>query len=126
MTQLILDGFVLPESKKNGYKAILSSLYTDVEMISGRTVREFRGHIWEISYQYGFFSDEDKTKFISIVKNGISNPIRCGFLTPNSSNLNFSDFLVTDITYPKFFWSSNGIPMWGDFEIELKEVNPHD
>lgn len=58
MTQLILDttgyNMVLPESIKNGYFAEEQPLFVDVEMILGRVVRQLRGNVWHITYQYGF------------------------------------------------------------------------
>ena len=62
MTQLILDttgyNLVLPESVKGGYVVEEQALSVDVEMITGRIVRQLRGNAWHITYQYGLFDDE--------------------------------------------------------------------
>lgn len=139
MTQLILDSdgynISLPESRRGGYTAELRPLSVDVEMVTGRMVRELRGNVWYITYQYGFFNDSEKNNVIAACKKGQSKAIRCGFLPPNSSgSLTYSNFLVTSFTYPKFMWSrmvdntenSVPVPMWGDFSMELREVKPSD
>lgn len=137
MTQLIIDGVSLPESKNGTYKAYRDPQYVDVEMVSGRLVREIRGNVWYVEYQYGYFTDEMKSKVVAACEKGVRQPIKCGFLTPTSTGeLTYSDFLVTSFTYPKFMWSRKNIsddgeqitftPMWGDFSIQLREVKPSD
>lgn len=139
MTQLILDtegyNISLPESQRGGYTVELRPLSVDVEMVTGRMVRELRGNIWYIAYQYGFFTDAEKNKLISTCRKGQRQSVRCGFLPPDSVEaLAYSDFLVTSFTYPKFMWSrmagsggnTSPVPVWGDFALELREVRPSD
>lgn len=139
MTQLILDTngspVTLPESQKGGYTAELQPLSVDVEMVTGRMVRELRGNIWVVTYQYGYFPDEEKNKVIAACQKGQAQSLRCAFLKPTSSGpLSYSNFLITAFTYPKFMWgrqiSAEGeyevIPMWGDFSLEMREVQPSD
>lgn len=135
MTQLILDttgnAVILPESQKGGYNAQFTPLSEDVEMVTGRLVRELRGNVWVLSYQYGYFTDEMKNQVISACEKGKRTPITCDFLSPDSDNaLSRSLFWVTSFNYPKFFWSrdNNGktIPLWGDFSLTLREVEPSD
>lgn len=139
MTQLILDtegyNITLPESIKGGYTVERRPLSVDVEMVTGRVVRELRGSVWVLSYQYGYFSDADKNALIAACEKGRAQAITCGFLTPESSGaLTYSQFIVTNFKYPTFFWSrtaeKNGtaatVPMWGDFTVELREVKPSD
>lgn len=147
MTQLILDttgyNIVLPESVKDGYKVYKEELASEVQMISGRMVKELRGNVWHISYQYGFFDDATKNNLISACEKGKAQSITCSFLTPDSTGaLTTSRFLVTTFNYPKFMWSRNvmqqqtedgtiteisvPVPMWGDFSVELREVKPSD
>lgn len=139
MTQLILDtdgyNLSLPESKRGGYSVERRPLSVDVEMVTGRMVRELRGNVWYVSYQYGFFSDSEKNDLIAVCRKGQGQSIRCGFLPPESSEaLTYSDFLVVSFSYPKFMWSRmtgegeniTSVPMWGDFSLELREVRPSD
>lgn len=127
MLQLILDGIELPETQEGAYTAVRTPLSVDVEMVSGRLVREMRGYVWEITYQYGFFDNEMKNKIIAACEKGRKQAITCGFLTPESTQaLIYSDFLITKLNYPQFMWSRNGTPLWADFSFELREVKPHD
>ena len=131
MTQLILDtngyNVQLPESLKGGYTADEQPLSRSIEMISGRTVKEVRGNVWVISYQFGYFDGEMKNNVLAALKKGQKEPITCGFLPQESSEeLSYSEFFVTSYTRPKFMWSNNGKPLWGDYRIELREVKPHD
>lgn len=140
MTQLILDAaglaVQLPESKDGGYTAQKNTLSVDVQMISGRTVRERRGSVWVISYQYGFFDTEMKNKVIAACEKGQTGAITCGFLPQDADDgtLTYRDFFVTSFTRPKFMWSRAetqdgkevSVPLWADFSVELREVTPHD
>ena len=122
MNQLILDtggyAILLPESQKGGYTAYEEPLSVDLVMLPGNMVRELRGTVWRVNYQYGYFTDEEKK--------GRNEPILCAFLPPNSTEMISSEFFVTAFTSPKFMWSREGKPMWGDFSVELREVTPHD
>lgn len=134
MTQLILDtggvNVALPESIKN-YRADKRALTVQLEMINGRLVAEKRGDIWVVSYQYGYLDDETGRKVVQACENGRAKPITCGFLPYESSAaLTYSDFLVTSFGRPRFMWSRTGpdnfpVPVWADFSVELREVNPH-
>ena len=131
MTQLILDtteyNVTLPESRKGGYTIETQPLSVDVEMVSGRMIRELRGNVWVIKYQYGYFDNEMKNKVLSACEKGKRTAIHCGFLPQESEQeLTYSDFLVTSFTRPKFMWSRSGNPLWADFQVELREVRPHD
>lgn len=136
MIQLILDvsgsNIELPESRKGGYRAELSTLSTDVEMATGRLVRELRGNVWKISYQYGYFDNNTKDAVLAACRKGQQEPIICGFLPPDSGDeLLYRPFFVTAITYPKFMWcrfdgDEETTPVWADFAVELREVKPND
>ena len=64
MDQLILDvggyGVLLPESIKGGYTAYEEDLTVDLTMIPGNMVKEVRGSVWHVDYQYGYFKEEMK------------------------------------------------------------------
>lgn len=135
MTQLVLDldgeNITMPECQKQLYTAVPEPLSEDVEMISGRLVRELRGNVWKITYQYGYFNAPMKNRVIATCRKGLRTPIRCAFLPPESDGaLTTGRFWVMKFNEPKFFWSRdvNGepIPMWGDFSLTLREVKPND
>lgn len=138
MTQLILDvdglGVVLPESQNGGYQANLVPLSVDVQMISGRMVRELRGGVWNISYQYGYFDENMKDLVIQACEKGRRQPILCSFLMQDGSGtMKQSSFFVTSFARPKFMWGTkligNGetaVPLWADYPLSLREVKPSD
>lgn len=138
MTQLILDieehGIALPESQKGEYTAYLDDGYEDVEMVTRRLVREFRGSVWVVEYQYGFFDADMKDRVIAACRKGKRTPIICDFLPPDSDGtLNRSLFWVTSFNSPKFMWSTKligtgekPVPLWADFSLTLREVEPSD
>lgn len=130
MNQLILDvggyAVLLPESKKGGYMAWEEDLTVDLVMIPGNMVKELRGTIWRVNYQYGYFNDEEKERVIAACIKGRREPIICSFIPPNGEDMLISEFFVTSFRSPKFMWSREGKPLWGDFAVELREVEPHD
>lgn len=60
MIQLILDvggvGLAMPESQKGGYDIQTSPFMEEVQMISGRLTREYRGEVWTFSHRYGILT----------------------------------------------------------------------
>jgi hypothetical protein len=134
MTQLILDtmgaNITLPESQQGGYTCVETDLQEEVVMISGRMVKETRGTIWEITYQYGFFKTEEKNALIQCCRKGRKSPIQCTFLSPDSNEMQTGSFFVTEFGEPQFMWSTNLLtgapePVWAGFSITLREVKPH-
>ncbi len=137
MIQLILDAdgdaISMPESQKGGYTIKEETLSESIQMISGRTVREYRGKVWVASYQYGYFNEADMKRVVAACEKGMRQSITCCVMTHESSELVASKFIVTSFERPKFMWSriitENGIektiPMWADFSVNLREVNPH-
>lgn len=137
MIQLILDidgyNIALPESRKNGYSVSNETLSESIQMISGRTVREYRGKVWVVSYQSGYFSTDDMRTLLSACEKGMRQSITCAFLTQDSDELVTSKFIVTKYTRPKFMSSRKVVvdgelvdkPIWLDFSVTLREVKPH-
>lgn len=138
MDQLILDvggyAVLMPESQKGGYEAWEEQLTVDLTMIPGNMVKEVRGAVWHVNYQYGYFNDEIKNNVIAACRKGQREPIICAFLPPNGTEMQTAEFFVTSFTNPKFRWSRiTGVgeletptAMWADFSMELREVEPHD
>ena len=139
MTQLILDvsgqNLALPEAIKGTYSAHEEEQSQNLVMIPGNMVKELRGRVWIITYQYGYFGTEDKEKFIAACRKGSAEPITCAFLVQENNEMKTSQFFVTSYNRPKFMWSRrvaeedgtlSSVPMWGDFSVELREVDPHD
>ena len=137
MIQLILDvdgnAISMPESQKGGYTIKEETLSESIQMISGRTVREYRGKVWVASYQYGYFNDSDMKRVIAACEKGMQQSITCCVLTHESNELVTSKFIVTSFERPTFLWSrivtasgeEKPVPMWADFSVSLREVKPH-
>lgn len=137
MIQMILDigGYTvaMPESKNGGYTINEETLSESIQMISGRTVREYRGKVWVASYQYGYFNDSDMQRVIAACEKGMQQSILCSVLTHENSELITTNFIVTSFERPKFMWSrivtesgeEKTVPMWADFSVNLREVKPH-
>lgn len=134
MTQLILDSggasVVLPETRREAYVVDEEPLSRNLVMIAGNMVKELRGDVWVIDYQYGYFNDTDKDCVISACKKGSREPIVCNFLIPDENKMLTSRFFVTGYTRPRFYWSRDDkgatVPVWGGFTVSLREVDPHD
>lgn len=129
MIQMILDvggqALALPESRNGGYTVDEQPLMQDIEMISGRTTREYRGVVWVASHQYGYLNDADKNRFLAAVKAGLRGSILCSILPQDGGELVTSRFIVTEYRRPKFMWSNEGKPLWGDYYVAIREVSPH-
>ena len=127
MNQLVLDTtgtpVTLPESQKGGYIAELKPLSVDVEMVTGRIVRELRGNVWVLRYQYGYFTDQMRNSVLSACEKGRGQAITCLFLPPHSEQMITSKFMITD---GEPIETLVPVPMWGDFSVELREVKPSD
>lgn len=133
--QLILDteehNVILPESRNGRYSAQLTPQSESVEMITKRMVLELQGNVWVISYEYNYFKPEMKNRVIAACEKGRRTPITCAFLPPDSDGtLSQSRFWVTKFKYPTYRWSKNvngtRVPLWGDFSLTLREVEPSD
>lgn len=134
MTQLILDvgGYAisLPETRRESYVVDEEALSRDLVMIPGNMVKELRGDVWVIEYQYGYFNATDKDRVIAACKKGRRKPIICTFLVPDGNQTLTSTFFVSAYTRPRFYWSRDDkgatVPVWGGFTVSLREVDPHD
>ena len=131
MVQLILDvdgeNISLPESRMGGYKVVKEPLSNTVQMISGRTVKEVRGNVWKVTYQYGYFDQDDMNDILAVCDKGMAEPIMCSFLPQESAEeLTTIRFWVDSYNRPKFMWSREDTPYWADFSVTLTGVNPVD
>ena len=58
MTQLIVGGVYLPQTSGDKYQCYPGELNVTVEMISGRTVIESRGHVQMIVWSYDYMGND--------------------------------------------------------------------
>lgn len=133
MTQLILDStgvnIALPESRQGGYKCYKEPLGEEIEMISGRVVREIRGSLWICEYEYEYLPDVIMKKVLQACEKGRREPITCSFLTHDG--ILTSRFYVNELQRPEYIFArvnaeGVAVPVWSNMFFSLREVKPND
>ncbi len=124
MTQLIINGIVLPETSGGKYKCYEGTLSDQIEMISGRVVTEVRGHVQYIEYSYDYMGNELVRKLLSALRAGTALTVK--YLPDSGNDMKTSTFICEDLTPPVFAFSRSGKPYWHDISFTLREVRPHD
>lgn len=124
MTQLIINGIVLPETSGGKYKCYEGTLSDQIEMISGRVVTEVRGHVQYIEYSYDYMGNELVRKLLSALRAGTALTVK--YLPDSGDDMKTSTFVCEDLTPPVFAFSRSGKPYWHDISFTLREVRPHD
>lgn len=123
MTQLIIDGIILPEVSKNKYRCAPQELSQNIEMISGRMVKEVRGSVQVIQAQYSYIDKDLWSQLSKVLRSKKSFPVV--YLPDDAPEMQTGNFLVTSITDPTFSFSANGVPYWTGLSFTLREVKPH-
>lgn len=124
MTQIILNNSIyLPQTSWDKYMAYPSQLSTQLDMISGRRVLEYRGDVWIIEYQYDYMGNDLMRQVNAVLRSGQSFPVV--FLPDNSDEMVSSTFLTQDFPVPAFAFARGGIPLWHNISFTLREVSPH-
>lgn len=124
MIQLIINGVYLPKTSHDRYQCYPKELSVSLEMISGRMVREVRGHVWAISYSYDYMGNELWRRLAAELRAG--KPLTVQYLPDNSDSMSSGVFLVESITNPTFAFSKDGVGYWHNVGFTLREVKPHD
>lgn len=124
MTQLIINGILLPETSRDKYQCYPGELSVNVEMISGRTVREVRGHVQYIVWSYDYMGNELWRQLAQVLRSNTS--ITVAYLPADGDELVSGEFLVESITQPTFAFSRGGVGLWHNVGFTLREVRPHD
>lgn len=124
MTQLVINGIVLPETTRDKYSCYPEQLSRQIDMISGRRVNEYRGSVYKISYTYDYMGNELARQVLSVLRSGNSFPV--SFLSDEEDTMLTGTFLTESITSPTFAFSKGGKPYWHNFSFVLREVKPHD
>lgn len=123
MTQLIIDSIALPEVSKNRYRCAPQELSQNLEMISGRVVKEVRGYVQVIQVQYSYLDKDLWSSLAPVLRSGRSFPV--AYLPDDGTDLVSGTFIVTSMTDPTFSFSANGVPYWTGLSFSLREVKPH-
>lgn len=124
MTQLIVNGIYLPETSKDKYQCYPGELSVNVEMISGRTVREVRGHVQMITWSYDYMGNTLWRQLAAVLRGNTSFPVV--YLPDDSDTMVSGTFLVDSITQPTFAFPKGGVGLWHNVGFTLREVKPHD
>lgn len=124
MIQLIVNGIYLPETTKDKYQCYPGELSVNVEMISGRTVREVRGHVQMITWSYDYMGNDLWRQLAAVLRGNIAFPV--SYLPDDSDAMATGTFLVDSITQPTFAFSKGGVGLWHNVGFTLREVTPHD
>ncbi len=122
MTQLIINGTAYPETSSDKYQCYDEDLSKDLRMASGRLVREIRGRIRIIKYQYDYMGDELLRTLLSDLRQ--PEALTVSYLTPENDTLETSRFRCTDYPKPAVAFSDGGHPKWHDVSFTLEEVSP--
>lgn len=124
MIQLIVNGIYLPETSKDKYQCYPGELSVNVEMISGRMVREVRGHVQKITWSYDYMGNTLWRQLAAVLRGNTAFPV--SYLPDDSDAMATGTFLVDSITQPTFAFSKGGVGLWHNVGFTLREVTPHD
>lgn len=124
MTQLIVNGIYLPETSRDKYQCYPGELSVNVQMISGRTVQEVRGHVQMITWSYDYMGNALWRQLAAVLRSGKAFPVV--YLPDDSDAMATGTFLVESMTQPTYAFSRNGVGLWHNVGFTLREVTPHD
>ena len=123
MQQLIISGIYLPEVKKGQYRSYESVLTQDLEMISGRMVKEYRGKVQMIEYSANYIPNALLRQIMTVLRG--SQSFEVAYLPDDYSAMVSSTFLTVSISDPVFQFDRYGLPYWDGLSFTLREVFPH-
>lgn len=123
MTQLILDGVYMPQRSNGAYACWEAELSQQVEMVSGRVVKEHRGKVWRARAAYDVLDDKTYRAALEVLRRGFSFP--ANVLPDNGGDMVSSTFLVEALTPASFGFTDNGKPIWQGLAFQIREVKPH-
>lgn len=128
MTQLILIDssgrhIVLPETSHDKYACYPESLDVQIDMISGRRIREVKGAVQKINYAYDCMEDSLCREVLSALRS--KDNISALYLPDDSDKMRSGDFLCESLSNPTFAFSSAGKALWHNISFVLREVRPH-
>ena len=124
MTQLILDGVYMPQRSNGAYACWEAELSQQVEMISGRAVKEYRGKVWRASASYDYLDQETYTAALAVLRRGKA--FSANVLPDNGTDsMVSSTFIVESLTPATFGFTDKGKAVWRGLAFQIREVKPH-
>lgn len=125
MTQLIINGVTLPETRNNKYKCYIHEHNDDIRMCDGTLVTEVGYGYYVIDYAFDYLSDAIYRSLIAVLQS--REPIDTMFLpNDNSTELQRGMFKCTKRPQPEYAFSRGGKPFWHNIAFTLEGVNPID
>ncbi len=123
MTQLIIDGLVLPVTSRDKYSCYEEDLVSRQEMASGRMVTELRGKVQMITWSYDYLGDALCRPLLNVLRSGGS--FEVSYLPDTGDEMVTSRFIKTSLTNPTFAFGRGGKAYWHNIAFTLREVTPH-
>ena len=124
MIQLIINGIVLPETRRDRYTAHTVDTDEIIAMASGRKVAEISNQVWRIEYSYDHWPPPLWDALHPIMARK-SNLINVQFLPPTGHDLISETFFCTTPPKPTFAFERNdGQPLWHNISFVLEGANP--
>ena len=124
MIQLVIEGTALPETSRDKYRCYPSELSREIDMISGRRVRELRGKVQKIEWSYDYMQDDEYKNLLSLLRSGKA--LQVAYLPDDGAELQSAYFWVESIGNPSFAFSKGLKAFWHNVSFTLREVKPHD
>lgn len=126
MTQLILNGILLPQASFDKYSCGEEALTRQVTMVSGRVVLERIGtkyKVWKARWSYDYLEDEIARPVLEALRSG--GPLLASVLPDNGGELVTSSFIVESMTDPTFLIDDGDRAVWHGLGFTLREERPH-
>lgn len=124
MVQLVIEGTALPETSRDRYRCYPSELSREIDMISGRRVRELRGKVQKIEWSYDYMPDAEYRSILDVLRSGKT--LQVAYLPDDGSEMRSGEFWVESIGNPAFAFSKGAKAFWHNVSFTLREVKPHD
>lgn len=124
MTQLIINGTILPELEGEGYKCYPDDLSEELRMASGRLVTEVGHKITTIKAgPYGIMENSYKNTILSALRSGAVLTVL--YLPDGGDELQAGTFKCSgkELTPPGFAHSKGNTSYWRGLSFILRAVN---
>lgn len=126
VNQLIIEGILLPYTRKDRYSCWEEPLTRQVDMISGRRAVEVIGtkfKVWKISWSYDYMGNDLLRQILAVLRSG--KPFLVSALPDISDVMFTSTFLLESMTQPTYAFDRNGVGLWHNVSFALREERPH-
>lgn len=127
MTQIILNGILLPQASFDQYACWEEALTRQLDMISGRRVLERIGKkwkVWRAQWACDYLEDEICRPALEVLRSG--EPVIASVLPDNGDGMVTASFVVEAVTNPTFLIDDGDRPVWHGLGFTLREEYPHE